>query len=63
MPARCPCGTAASHAFEQFACLECGGACCRTCAVSVESAPYCRPCAGELLETSAPRGTGGFTLH
>lgn len=63
MLTRCDCGVEAATAFEPLGCLECGAPCCRACAVSLESVPYCRRCAGALLGTSAPRGAGAFILH
>ena len=32
-----------------FGCLECGGACCSVCAITLESVAYCRHCAVALL--------------
>jgi hypothetical protein len=63
MTAPCDCGAHGRYALEPLACWECGAACCAACAVSLESVPYCRACAGSLLGSSAPRGAGAFILH
>lgn len=48
-PEVCPCGNRLSSSSEQWGCIECGAACCPTCAVFLEAAPYCRSCAQRLL--------------
>ena len=63
MTTPCDCGTDGRYAREPLACLECGAPCCAACAVSLESVPYCRSCAGSLLDSTAPRGAGAFVLH
>jgi hypothetical protein len=54
----CQCGNQMQHSSAPLGCLDCGGATCPRCAVALESASYCRKCAGELLgtpvETTAP---------
>jgi hypothetical protein len=44
---RCRCGV--EPAAHHFGCLECGGACCSVCAITLESVAYCRHCAAALL--------------
>jgi len=44
-----PCFCGVEPADHQFGCLECGGACCSVCAITLESAAYCRRCAATLL--------------
>jgi hypothetical protein len=61
MQAACECGTEARSAFHSFGCLECGSAVCPSCAIHLESAVYCRPCASTLLDTRTVRA-GGFDL-
>jgi hypothetical protein len=51
------------NAFHSFGCLECGAACCPACAISLESAVFCRTCAGALLEVSTVRPGRPFDLH
>jgi hypothetical protein len=43
---RCRCGVEPAH---HLGCLECGGACCSVCAITLESVAYCRHCALALL--------------
>ncbi len=59
---RCDCGGEPRRAIG-LGCLECGAACCPACAVSLESATYCRSCAALLLETTAVRAPGPHELH
>jgi hypothetical protein len=63
MSGRCGCGVAVEHAFHHFGCLECGAGCCTACAVPLESATYCRRCAGALLGTAAVRAGGRCDLY
>ena len=44
---RCRCGIESS--VHHFGCLECGAGCCSACAITLESAAYCRRCAAALL--------------
>jgi hypothetical protein len=44
---RCRCGV--EPVAHRFGCLECGGACCSVCAITLESVAYCRHCAAALL--------------
>jgi hypothetical protein len=44
------CGRRVEHSFQQLGCVECGQPCCPTCAISLESATYCRDCAGAVLD-------------
>ena len=48
----CQCGGQTQGTSAGLACLECGCACCPSCAVTLESASYCRSCAGQLLGTA-----------
>jgi len=62
MSARCGCGhEGPSEAL--FGCFDCGTTCCRACTIHLESATYCRPCAGTLLETGAVHAATPFELH
>jgi hypothetical protein len=63
MDGHCGCGSTVVNAFHRFGCLECGAACCPACAIHLESATYCRPCAGALLEATAVRAGSPFDLH
>jgi hypothetical protein len=63
MSGQCSCGTEVRNAFHRFACLECGGPCCPSCAISLESATYCPACAGALLESATVRPGRPFDLH
>jgi len=44
------CGRSVSHSFYQIGCVECGAACCLTCALILESVTYCVRCAESILE-------------
>ena len=57
----CQCGSQIENAAARLGCIDCGGATCPRCAVALESASYCRKCAGELLGT-AVETTGPFEL-
>jgi hypothetical protein len=59
----CHGGTEASPVPGPLGCLACGAAGCPACTVHLESAIYCRRCAAALLDTSALRAAGAFTLH
>jgi hypothetical protein len=59
--ANCDCGNQ-MHSFERLACLDCGGACCPRCAVSLESVSYCRHCAEELLGTADVESSAPFEI-
>ena len=58
----CGCGSTVGGEAV-FGCLECGTTCCRTCAIHLESATYCRACAGSLLETGSVQAADPFELH
>jgi hypothetical protein len=60
MGGRCGCGETVS---TLLACFECGTSTCATCAIHLESATYCRACAGSLLEAPKVRATTPFDLH
>jgi len=51
------------NSFHSFGCIDCGSACCPECAISIESATYCRTCAAALLETATVRAGSTFELH
>ena len=57
MESPCGCGREIHYEFHELACLECGAPCCPGCSVGLESATYCRRCAGSLL--GAPRVKSG----
>jgi len=59
---RCPCGHPVARRAERFGCLECGGACCTACAITLESVAYCRYCATTLLGSTASPLGGQFEL-
>jgi hypothetical protein len=44
-------------------CLDCGSTCCPECAISIESATYCRTCAAALLDAATVRAGATFELH
>jgi hypothetical protein len=59
---QCDCGGRIDHAFHRLGCVECGQPCCPSCAIALESATYCRDCAGDLLETRRIRAGNPFEL-
>jgi hypothetical protein len=63
MQAQCSCDTDARTFPHSLGCLDCGSACCPECAISLESATYCRTCAAALLETTSVRAGATFDLH
>ena len=56
-PCRCGVDPAAHH----FGCLECGGACCSVCAITLESVAYCRHCAAALVGNDVAK-PGSFEI-
>ena len=60
MGGRCGCGETVP---TLLACFECGTSTCATCAIDLESATYCRACAGALLDAPKVRATTPFDLH
>jgi hypothetical protein len=50
MNGSCRCGTPIRFASEHLGCVECGAACCPSCAYLLESASYCPGCAESILE-------------
>lgn len=62
MNARCQCGVEIKHPFERLGCVECGDACCPTCAIPLESATYCRACAASLLDAAPTPAARPFEL-
>jgi hypothetical protein len=63
MPVQCGCDTAVRTSVHSLGCLECGAPCCPSCAISLESATYCRTCAAQLLGTVTVRAGSTFDLH
>ena len=63
MSGRCGCGHEVPSERGLFGCFDCGTTCCRACTIHLESATYCRACAGSLLETSAVHATEPFELQ
>ncbi|HEV8585767.1 MAG TPA: hypothetical protein VGT02_12420 [Methylomirabilota bacterium] len=61
MDERCGCGHEEPGAL--LGCLDCGTTCCRACAIHLESATYCRACAGALLDTAIVQAATPFELH
>lgn len=49
IPGTCECETAARG---RTSCQECGTACCRSCALEIETRTYCRWCATSLAITA-----------
>ena len=45
----CECETTLDRAASAAPCQECGTACCRSCALEVETETYCRWCATSLV--------------
>jgi len=63
MDARCGCGDDITSELALFGCFDCGTTCCRACTIHLESATYCRACAGSLLDTAAVQAAAPFELH
>jgi hypothetical protein len=63
MHTQCGCGTDEQVLGHSLGCLDCGSACCPECAISLESATYCRTCAAALLDTATVRAGSTFELH
>ncbi len=61
MGSSCHCGSRTGHVAD-IGCLECGTACCPSCAVQLESASYCQACASALLGVPAV-SPGTFELR
>lgn len=45
MRKHCHCGQEVNTLFEDLGCLECGAACCPSCAYTPEDVVYCARCA------------------
>jgi hypothetical protein len=45
MPSQCECGMTLERPSQRTGCRECGTAACGSCAITVETTPYCRWCA------------------
>ena len=63
MGSSCQCGMEVAYQFHHLGCIDCGSACCPSCAIQLESATYCRSCAGSLLGVPAVRSQGPFDLQ
>ena len=63
MDGRCGCGHGVPNELALFGCFDCGTTCCRACTIHLESATYCRACAGSLLDTAAVHAAEPFELH
>jgi len=48
MTPMCECALLHADGFVLRSCQECGSACCRSCAIEIESQAYCRCCATSL---------------
>jgi len=59
----CGCTTESDQAFYDLGCIDCGTACCPSCAVPLESVPYCRSCARSLLGAGTVYAAGSFDLQ
>jgi hypothetical protein len=60
--ATCGCPNDSHDALYVLGCIDCGAACCPSCAVPLESVSYCRTCARSLLG-AAVRSVGSFDLQ
>lgn len=49
MRGRCECGGAIAFAHQDLGCLECGEACCPSCAFRPEGHVFCPACAARIL--------------
>ena len=61
--ANCGCTNDLDQAPYDLGCIDCGAACCPSCAVHLESATYCRSCARALLGAGTVLAAGSFDLH
>jgi hypothetical protein len=59
----CGCSSNTGQAFYDLGCIDCGTACCSSCAVTLESVTYCRSCARSLLGAGTVQAAGSFDLH
>jgi len=60
--ANCGCASETGDALYDLGCIECGTACCPSCAVALESVSYCRNCARSLLGAGV-QAAGSFDLQ
>ncbi len=60
--ATCGCATDVPVPYD-LACIDCGTACCPSCAVPLESVTYCGDCARSLLGAGVVQAAGSFDLH
>ena len=58
----CGC-TSVDPAPYDLGCIDCGTACCPSCAVPLESVTYCRSCARSLLGAGTVLAAGSFDLQ
>ena len=56
----CGCSNDVDRARYDLGCIDCGTACCPSCAVFLESATYCRSCARSLLGGGVVVTAGSF---
>lgn len=52
MATACACGMTSEAPSTSMPCRECGTVCCRSCALEVETHPYCRWCATTLTASA-----------
>jgi hypothetical protein len=63
MLGQCGCVTRCEIPFTASDASTAASACCPECAISLESATYCRTCAAPLLEAPTVRAGAAFELH
>ena len=61
--ASCGCSKNVEGTSYDLGCIECGTACCPSCAVPLESVTYCRSCARSLLGAGPVVAAGTFDLQ
>jgi len=61
--ANCGCAHDSGAAAYELGCIDCGAACCPSCAVPLESVTYCRSCARSLLGAGMVQPAGAFDLQ
>jgi hypothetical protein len=49
MPKTCECGMHVDDPARRTDCHDCGGACCRSCQIDVDTRAYCRWCASTFI--------------
>jgi len=60
--ASCGCTNTDQTPYD-LACIDCGTACCLSCAVPLESVTYCRSCARSLLGGATVQSAHSFDLQ